>query len=219
MPADLYETLDVPRDADEAAIKAAHRRAVKANHPDAGGSVEAFDRVQKAFAVLSDQRRREHYDQTGVAGDEDSIDTLKAKAMAEVMRRVQQAVLDPGVDPARTDLVAYVRRQIAEERRQGLEGIAQAKAQQKRLAQFLRRLKRKSGIAQLHEPIQNHIDNISGGIGQTEVHLRLLAAADEMVAEYVYEVDRAPPPPQGMTWERLGGGSVYRPGGIFDNLG
>ncbi|MDA8087224.1 MAG: DnaJ domain-containing protein [Nitrospiraceae bacterium] len=38
---DLYAALDIPRDADAAAVHAAYRRTAKTAHPDAGGSADA----------------------------------------------------------------------------------------------------------------------------------------------------------------------------------
>jgi DnaJ-class molecular chaperone len=67
---DLYGELGVDRDASPDEIRAAYRRAAKGAHPDApGGSEEAFGRVSKALAVLSDPKRRADYDRTGQAED------------------------------------------------------------------------------------------------------------------------------------------------------
>ena len=67
-----YAALGVPRDADEAAIKKAYRKAALRWHPDKnGGSKEAedkFKRVGEAFAVLSDARKRQSYDRFGKDG-------------------------------------------------------------------------------------------------------------------------------------------------------
>ncbi len=49
---DALRLFDLPPDADEADIKAAHRRMAKANHPDVNpGNVEAADRFQAAQAA------------------------------------------------------------------------------------------------------------------------------------------------------------------------
>ncbi len=60
MPAagDPYAVLGVPRDAGDAEIHAAYRRAVRRTHPDAGGSSDAFESVQAAYEVLRDPARR-----------------------------------------------------------------------------------------------------------------------------------------------------------------
>lgn len=62
---DPYEVLDVERDATDAEIKAAHRKRAKDAHPDKGGNESEFRRVQHAWVILKDKKRREHYDATG----------------------------------------------------------------------------------------------------------------------------------------------------------
>lgn len=54
MPAP-HEVLGVNPDADEAEIRAAYRRRVKAVHPDQGGSAEQFQSVQDAYERLLDE--------------------------------------------------------------------------------------------------------------------------------------------------------------------
>jgi DnaJ-class molecular chaperone len=63
---DPYRVLDVPRSADQAAIKQAYRKLAKALHPDRNpGSKQAeqrFREVTEAYDVLSDPGKRARYD-------------------------------------------------------------------------------------------------------------------------------------------------------------
>jgi len=59
---DYYKVLDVPASASAAEIKSAYHRAAKRAHPDAGGSSEAMQLVNEAYAVLSDAAERRDYD-------------------------------------------------------------------------------------------------------------------------------------------------------------
>lgn len=72
MPRDYYEVLGVKRDASEDEIKRAWRKLAREYHPDRNpGDKQAeanFKEVQEAFDVLSDQKKRAHYDQFGFAG-------------------------------------------------------------------------------------------------------------------------------------------------------
>ena len=71
MPAfiDYYQTLGVPRDADEKAIKKAFRKLARKYHPDLNeGDEEAerkFKAINEANAVLSDPEKRKKYDKYG----------------------------------------------------------------------------------------------------------------------------------------------------------
>jgi DnaJ-class molecular chaperone len=64
--ADLYSTLGVARDADEAAIKKAYRKLAKELHPDRNKDNPAasarFSQVTRAYDILTDKDKRARYD-------------------------------------------------------------------------------------------------------------------------------------------------------------
>lgn len=78
-----YDLLGVPRDVDRDELKAAWKRTVRTAHPDAGGSTEEFQALQKAYETLIHPGSRAWYDL--------ALDTLRpgaaiaqaAPAMAE----------------------------------------------------------------------------------------------------------------------------------------
>ncbi|SFN45281.1 J domain-containing protein [Mycetocola miduiensis] len=57
-----YDVLGAPPASNLDDLKRAYRRALRASHPDVGGSAESFRRVQEAWAVLGDAARRSEYD-------------------------------------------------------------------------------------------------------------------------------------------------------------
>ena len=59
-----YEVLGIPKGASEHDVRQAHRRLVKAVHPDAAGDPEQFRLVTHAYEVLSDPARRAAYDRS-----------------------------------------------------------------------------------------------------------------------------------------------------------
>lgn len=71
---DYYEILGIPRNADEGAIKKAYKRLAMKYHPDRNqGDKKAeahFKEIQKAYAILSDAKKRAVYDQHGHAAFE-----------------------------------------------------------------------------------------------------------------------------------------------------
>lgn len=62
----FYDVLGVAEDADAAQLRAAYRRAARANHPDAHGEASAgrMADVNQAWEVLQDPQRRREYDLT-----------------------------------------------------------------------------------------------------------------------------------------------------------
>lgn len=62
---DYYEVLGVKRDASADEIKKAYRKLASKHHPDKGGDTTAFQEIQGAYDVLSDEQKRQQYDQFG----------------------------------------------------------------------------------------------------------------------------------------------------------
>lgn len=190
---DLYEELGLGPDATADEIKAAHRRAVKKTHPDAGGDRQAFDRAQHAFNILSDQSKRTRYDETGV--DSESPEQLaRSQAMTTVAAKINAFLGDPKVDPRSFDLVLGVQELISADIREGANRKAEALHMIARLEQFKRRLKLKKaakGGDRIGPILEAQIAAHRGLIGMlvdSEIALKL---AKDLVAEYVYQTDPA----------------------------
>ncbi len=73
---DLYEVLGVAKNASEADIKKAYRRAAQKHHPDRNPdnaeAEEKFKEAKQAYEVLSNAQKRAAYDQFGHAGVDSS---------------------------------------------------------------------------------------------------------------------------------------------------
>jgi DnaJ-class molecular chaperone len=80
---DLYEALGVARTATQEEIKKAYRRLARRYHPDVNpGKKDAekrFREVQEAYAVLSDEAKRQQYDRFGTV-DEQEIAARHARS-------------------------------------------------------------------------------------------------------------------------------------------
>src|ERR1700683_4890266 len=66
---DYYETLHVAKGASQEEIRKSYRKLARKHHPDLNpgdkAAEERFKVVQEAYAVLSDAKKREMYDQYG----------------------------------------------------------------------------------------------------------------------------------------------------------
>ena len=73
---DYYDVLEVERSANESELKKAYRRLAMKYHPDRNPdnaeAEEKFKEVKEAFEVLSDDQKRQAYDQFGHAGVDSS---------------------------------------------------------------------------------------------------------------------------------------------------
>ncbi len=72
MQRDLYEVLEVPRDASTDEVKKAYRKLAMKYHPDRNSgdkaAEERFKEVSEAYDVLSNPQKRSAYDRFGMAG-------------------------------------------------------------------------------------------------------------------------------------------------------
>jgi len=59
---DYYTVLGIDKTASSQDIKKAYRKLASQNHPDKGGDKEKFQKIQEAYAVLSDENKRAQYD-------------------------------------------------------------------------------------------------------------------------------------------------------------
>lgn len=62
---ELYKILGIEKSADSKEVKKAYFDLAKKHHPDKGGDVEEFKKIQRAYDILSDGEKRSFYDQTG----------------------------------------------------------------------------------------------------------------------------------------------------------
>jgi molecular chaperone DnaJ len=62
---DYYKILGMKKDSSKEEIKKAYKKLALKHHPDRGGDAEEFKEISEAYAVLSDSKKKEQYDQFG----------------------------------------------------------------------------------------------------------------------------------------------------------
>lgn len=204
---DLYAALDVPRDADGAAVHAAYRQAAKAAHPDAGGAPERWALVSLAHDVLTDPDRRARYDATGEA-EAEAPDNRTAAALGMLNGCLDELMMaSPHIDElVLTDVVASLRRKLEEhagKRHRQIAEIDSAIAINKRL---LGRFERRDGAPNLLEQmVAGRVAEFERRRAQAKQALVMLADARALLDGYVFRADAPPRAPYGsQTWPALG---------------
>jgi len=197
---DLYGDLGVDRSASAGDIRAAYRRQAKRAHPDApGGSAEAFGKLGRAVAILSDPRRRAKYDKTGEADDsapDNSVGlalelafTTVCSAMAQVEqigRRIEHVdVVEMATDALKQSL-AELNDKIADYKRESVKSLALGK-------RFKAKRGKPNHLAMMCEARARDIDRAADML-RKDVELRTAAVA--ILNDHSFTVD-TPPPAQG----------------------
>jgi hypothetical protein len=137
---DLYQLLGISRGATREEIRSAYRSKAKLSHPDSGGSVDAFSKLATAHEILSDERRRERYDETGVVepARPDNSDASAIEVIAQKIGHIIHAEhdvttldIDLLLEGAIRDDIASRQASIAEQKR-AIERAGKLRARVKR---------------------------------------------------------------------------------------
>lgn len=149
-----YETLGVGREATPEEIKRAYQAKRSKAHPDKGGTPEAFYPIQKAYEVLSDEKRREQYDKHG--------DTSQGPDEHQVILSTIASLVINALDNdpyEQNDAIDTARRMTRSKIEQIEQVRARAEAQAKKFRKQAERITRKDakGVNFLRDAILAHV--------------------------------------------------------------
>lgn len=199
---DPYDALGVKPDADKATIRKAYRRKAKDVHPDApGGSTEAFRDVSRAVALLTDDRKRSRYDQTGDADASDTAENADAEAwdtIAHILKGMMQDTdeIPPGAD-ALAAMKSVIANAVADVQRQ-MEPHQRLVFRHERLLKRFRKKERK-GRFFMEAIVGALVKDAHKAIAKGEAEISCFTRAIELLDQYEFEVERHPPPPEART--------------------
>jgi len=160
-----YQELGVGPRASQTEIKAAYKRQASERHPDRdGGSDEAMSRLNVAYAIVGDPKRRARYDRTGSEGLER---TVEERAADQAMSGFMDAIAHGHTDP-----VYHARAFLRLARDNARAQLASAREAPARLATLRERVRRKENAANLYRQV---ID------GQIEMAARALETLPETI--------------------------------------
>ncbi|HEY5412994.1 MAG TPA: J domain-containing protein [Caulobacteraceae bacterium] len=188
MTIDPYAVLGVPRDATAEAIKAAYRTKAKSQHPDGGGSPEAFQALGLAHHVLSDPDKRRHYDETGSI--DDAVDRTRATAL-QMIHGVLGGLLVME-NAAFIDLVQEMRSQIGGQLRDMWDRRAKAERGIARAAALRKRFSAKAGADLIGELIEAEIEGARDGVKQVGAQIEVAEVALQILADANFAVEPMP---------------------------
>lgn len=191
MTIDPYETLGVERDASEEQVRQGYRRTAKKTHPDApGGSAEAFEAVSRSLALLTDKKRRQHYDKTGEWQPNDPENPLSGP-MSVIMTifddQISKSVLGESDTIGAYDLVAVVKSRVNEK----LHSLRQTKKMADRhvasIEKVAKRMKVKAGTNHIANALKWQAANVRTQIEPLVKDIESHEGALKLLADYKFD--------------------------------
>ena len=149
----LYDVLAVTKNATAEQIKKAYRKLAMKHHPDKGGDELQFKELSIAYSVLSDEKKRNRYDETGQVEEErDPFNEVLAAFVSD---------LQDNVDSLNTDIIDVAKRKIKKEIKEVNLARIQTENKIKYLNFFLKRIKKDTESNVFNLVTKSKIDQLS----------------------------------------------------------
>lgn len=179
---DPYEALGIDRGATADDVKRAYRARASESHPDrAGGNVATMQKVNEAYAVLSDPERKATFDSTGRTTTAPSIEREATEVLMQLFSQV--------LENSDGDLLGEVAAAITGGKANLVREKHRFQAKHARLARRAGKFKSKGDKNLIQMLIDQKLGDIENGIKSIEHALKVNAEADSMLKFY-----EGPPP-------------------------
>jgi hypothetical protein len=203
---DLYAVLDVPRDADRAAIRRAYRAKARRAHPDGGGSPQNFAQIKTAYDTLIDSVRRRRYDETGEVG-EMPINNCRAQLMEMLFAGLDLALLKLSQRaklPKHANLAWLISEALRHRRQEwiGQRGEFEKTAKQSR--ELLGRFSTASGDNLMETVIERRVAICQTEIEALDKRIKVANEALEVLKDMTFRTDNEPQPSLDQQWKSMG---------------
>lgn len=188
-----YDTLGVPRDADAATLKAAHRRLAAAHHPDKpGGDTARFQAIQSAYDTLKDDDKRAHYDRTGKDSPAQRSETAEIAPL--VMGAFDRSIAEVGANFKKRDIIAKMKAHLEGDVARGVQAISENARHKNDIDEMLRRLgyTGEEGKNILAAGLTQRARDVDELIAKNNATVDLVNRAIKHVELYGWEVDPEP---------------------------
>jgi curved DNA-binding protein CbpA len=190
---DLYAVLDIPPDAEAAAIRRAFRHKAKTAHPDRGGRAKEFHRLALARDVLCHPQSRTWFDRTGevrLPPPEKSVDALVHGLAVQSLIDIVAAL----PDPLTHDVIRAMQLRIEADKLAAQRGIAELERTVSVLPQVIGRLRhRRDGDNILARLAKAHLRNLGEELARRKILCEQLARLQKFLEDYAFAIaDPAP---------------------------
>jgi len=192
MKSNLYETLGVSKDATKESIKKAYRGKAGKHHPDKGGCAKKFNDITIAYKVLSDDKRRRIYDETG-STHESTQEYLRNKAIQVLVDKFSRLIEEiPPTDLYKNDIIEILKQSVVINKKEFKTNIRKTGSLLVITYKIKKRLKKKSSknidilASFLDQKRQNHV----AALRALNEHLKVAEIVLELLNDYNFEFDR-----------------------------
>lgn len=188
----LYEDLGVNKNATKEELKQGYRTKAKKNHPDKGGSAEEMAKSNFAYKILSDEKKRIIYDQTGFVDDKNP-DNNESVAINKITH-IFFSILQQWGDRCNEDIIEVIKININQNKNQLNENIKNQNKEIKRLTKVLNKLKFKNKLENknnfLKYALEAAIKQNEQGVYFCGEEIKSWELAFSLVNDYEFDFDR-----------------------------
>lgn len=190
-----YEILGVEVDADAAAISQAYKAKSKECHPDVGGDEEDFKKLNLCYETLKDPEKREIYDSTGIIPDMAADMDPEFALHKEIATIILTIIMEDEINSDELNVITIaselVDKKIAEMRIM----YASGEKRRKKLARAVKKITRKEHTS---NPVVSlflkQLQDFDKSLAEAWLKLDETVKMRELLLEYQYHPDAAPPP-------------------------
>ena len=185
----LYEVLGVSEDADDSEIKKAYRKKAQEHHPDKGGDTEVFQEINKAYDILSDAIKRDHYNQTGQEHQDIANNQIIEALFSIVLNLIQHSNVE------NTDIIATAKMVLNQQQGSHNARKRQLEAEETKIKNAANRISIVNGKENfLQSALLNQANMVKQAIAQADHMIQLGERIIVMLSDYQYKVDPASSP-------------------------
>lgn len=185
----LYEILGVDKNATEEEIKAAYRAKAKKNHTDVGGDNDKMVAITKAYGVLKDPKKKEHYDNTG----QEELDGFDKRFRAFIQEIFIKIIETDNVDVNHMDLIDLFKQNLDGMLSNGQNLLNKTERNLKKMRSTLDRIVSEEDGA-IFEVVNGNIQRLEKEVNLIELDIEFVEDCLEVLNSYHYKFDQRESP-------------------------